>query len=142
MDHWSGLFEPAYECDEIIAEFEWPFWNERFYIAGDTAPAGTEIPIRVHAYRWETILRDTGGIEHLPSVPDIMLEFTEWPLEEVRFYVNGAPVGTVAFTSTRKWTKWKTVDAIVTFKNGGNIVRLTALDEGPNLDALAVNAAQ
>ncbi len=94
-DRWSDWFEPAYECDRIIAEFEWPFPNERFYIPGETAPAGTEIPIRVHAYKWDVILHDTAGIEHLPSTPDVMLEFTEWPLEEVRFYVNTIHIGTV-----------------------------------------------
>jgi hypothetical protein len=91
----ASLFEPAYECNEIIAEFEWPFPNETFYIPRATAPAGTEIPIRVHAYGWDTILHMPGGIELPPGHSGIMLEFTEWPLEEVRFYVNTVHIGTV-----------------------------------------------
>ncbi len=92
---WSDVVEPAYECEEIKAEFEYPFPNETFYIPGQTAPAGTEIPIRVRAYRWDTILHDTAGIEHLPGTPDVLLEFTDWPLEEVRFHINTVLVGTV-----------------------------------------------
>lgn len=56
--------------------------------------------------------------------------------------VNGSEVGRAAFADTRGWTNWQTVDATVTFKNGGNIVRLVAIGDGPNLDAMAVNAAK
>lgn len=88
-------FEPAYECNEITAEFEYPFRNETFYIPDETAPAGTEIPIRVHAFMWSTILHDVSGVELPPGESGVRLEFLDWPLEEVRFYVNSFPIGTV-----------------------------------------------
>ncbi|MBP7049611.1 MAG: fibronectin type III domain-containing protein [Phycisphaerae bacterium] len=96
LDRLSDLFEPAYECDKIMAEFEYPFRNETFYIPGETAPEGTEIPIRVHAYMWDTILHDVSGVELPPGESGVDLEFVDWPLEEVRFYVNMAHVGTVS----------------------------------------------
>ena len=37
------------------------------------------------------------------------------------------------------WESWKTVDLKVAFKKGGNIVKVVAVGDGPNLDALAVN---
>jgi hypothetical protein len=136
MDHWAGLFEPAYECDKIIAEFEWPFSNERFYIAGDTAPAGTEIPIRVRAYRWDVIIHDAAGIEHLPSVPDVMLEFTEWPLEEVRFYVNGADIGTVPSQSDHLYDLvWDAERMPV----GTHVIRADAVANGQCIQTITQN---
>ena len=53
--------------------------------------------------------------------------------------VNGQKVGTIAFSSTRKLTNWKTVDMKVDLKKGGNFIKVVAIGAGPNLDALAVN---
>jgi hypothetical protein len=52
--------------------------------------------------------------------------------------VNGVSAGRLAFADTGSWTAWKTEETAVTFKNGGNIVRITAVGDGPNIDALAV----
>jgi len=54
-------------------------------------------------------------------------------------FVNGEKAGDVAFSSTRKLTKWKTVDMKVELKKGGNFIKVVAIGAGPNLDALAVN---
>ncbi len=53
--------------------------------------------------------------------------------------VNGQKVGTVAFGSTQKWTEWKTVNMKVDLKKGGNFIKVIAIGDGPNLDAMAVN---
>jgi len=95
LDRWGDRFEPAYECERIVAEFEYPFPNERFYIPGERAPAGTEIPIRVRAHKWDTILHDASGVELLPGLSGEDLESVESPVLEVRFYVNGVAIGTV-----------------------------------------------
>jgi len=93
-------FEPVYECNQITAEFEYPFRNETFYIPDETAPEGTEIPIRVRGHMWGTILHDASGVELQPGVPSFQLESVEWPLQEVRFYVNSFPIGTVPYESS------------------------------------------
>ncbi|MEN6423840.1 MAG: CARDB domain-containing protein [Phycisphaerales bacterium] len=96
----ESLFEPAYECNQITAEFEYPFRNETFYVPDETAPEGTEIPIRVRGYMWSTILHDASGVELQPGESGFRLESVEWPLQEVRFYVNSFPIGTVPYESS------------------------------------------
>lgn len=124
QDRWSDLFEPAYECDTIRADFEYPFPNERFYIPGDRAPAGTEIPLRVNAYKWDTILHDVAGVELLPGLSGIDLEQTEWPLVEVRFYVNGAHIGTVPSQSSHLYEiPWRADNAPL----GTHVIRADAV---------------
>jgi hypothetical protein len=54
-------------------------------------------------------------------------------------FVNGEKAGQVAFGGTGGWDKWKTVDAKVALKKGGNFIKVVAVGAGPNLDALAVN---
>ncbi len=106
-DRMPGLFEPAYECNEINAEFDWPFPNETFYVPGDEAPAGTEIPIRVDAVSWFLHAFMPTGIEHLPGAPDILGEVVETPVLEVRFYVGGVHIGTVPSDGDRFYeTTW------------------------------------
>ena len=58
--------------------------------------------------------------------------------------VNGAAnSGGVSFAPTGGWTAWETVSVPVTLAAGANKVRLAATGQsGPNLDALAVKAAQ
>ncbi len=96
-------FEPAYECNEISAEFEYPFRNETFYIPGETVPEGTEIPIRVYACMRSTIIHDAGGVELPPGESGLRLEFVDLPLEEVQFYVNSVHVGTVPSQSDHRY---------------------------------------
>ena len=95
MDRWPGLFEPPYECNEIRAEFDWPFPNETFYVRGEVAPAGTEIPIRVDAISWAMMCFTPGGVELPPGHSGLICDTTESPVLEVRFYVNGFDIGTV-----------------------------------------------
>ncbi len=52
--------------------------------------------------------------------------------------VNGQKAGTVKFPSTGNWTNWKTIKVKATLKKGGNSVKLVAIGNGPNLDALGV----
>jgi hypothetical protein len=52
--------------------------------------------------------------------------------------VNGKKAGTIPFAKTKNWTSWKTVDMKVNLNKGGNFVKVVAMGDGPNLDALAV----
>jgi hypothetical protein len=54
-------------------------------------------------------------------------------------FVNGQKTGTIPFKDTKKWTTWETVDVKVDLKKGGNFIKVVAVGDGPNLDALAVN---
>ncbi|MCP4450000.1 MAG: DUF1080 domain-containing protein, partial [Planctomycetes bacterium] len=53
-------------------------------------------------------------------------------------FVNNQKAGRLAFASTGSFTKWGTVQAKVTLKEGGNAVKVVSLGAGPNLDALGV----
>jgi len=53
--------------------------------------------------------------------------------------VNGKKVGTIPFKNTRKYTAYKTADVKVNLVKGGNSIKVVAIGDGPNLDALAVN---
>ncbi|MCE5185547.1 MAG: DUF1080 domain-containing protein [Planctomycetaceae bacterium] len=85
---------------------------------------------------WNNVLADTAGKYKLT------FRYATPNNRPCELSVNGAAAGTVEFAATKEWTNWKTVDATVTFKNGGNVVRLTSIGNGPNLDAMAVNAAK
>jgi predicted dehydrogenase len=84
---------------------------------------------------WNNVLADKGGQYKLT------FRYAAAGDRPCELFVNGASAGKLAFANTGNWTDWKTVDATVTFKNGGNIVRVSALGDGPNIDAMAVNAA-
>ena len=53
--------------------------------------------------------------------------------------INGQKAGRVEFSATKDWSDWKTDDIKVNFNKGGNFVKVVAIGDGPNLDALAVN---
>ena len=54
-------------------------------------------------------------------------------------YVNKEKVGIVKFNNTGKWTSWKIEKVKVKFhKGGGNFVKLVAIGNGPNLDAISI----
>jgi hypothetical protein len=95
----ADMFEPAYECEQIHAEFEWPFPHEKVYIPGNTAPAGTEVPIRVYAYAWESdchvLTGSLGGLAESLGESAIVCDFEENPVREVEFSINGSPIGVV-----------------------------------------------
>lgn len=55
--------------------------------------------------------------------------------------INEQKVATVPFTTTGGWTEYRTADVTVDLRKGGNRVKIVAQNQGPNLDALAVNKA-
>ncbi len=81
---------------------------------------------------WDNVLADKAG--------EYTLTFryaaaTNRPCD---LYINGEKTRVLPFTSTDDWTKWKTIKVKATLKKGGNFVKVVAIDEGPNLDALGV----
>lgn len=82
---------------------------------------------------WDNVLADQAGEYKLTF--RYAAEGGDRPCE---LYINGQKSGVVDFKNTGKWTDWKTVETKVTFKKGGNFVKVVAIDAGPNLDALAV----
>ncbi len=54
-------------------------------------------------------------------------------------FVNGEKVRKIPFKRTKKYTAYKTVDVKVNLIKGGNSIKVVAIGDGPNLDALAVN---
>jgi len=81
---------------------------------------------------WNNVLADTAGSYTLT------FRYAAAGSRPCDLTVNGASAGRLAFADTGSWTNWKTETIAVTFKNGGNSVRLTAVGDGPNIDALAV----
>jgi hypothetical protein len=84
---------------------------------------------------WDNVLADAGGRFKLTfryAAP------SDRPCE---LLINGQTVGRIPFASTGNWTTWKTVDTMAEFKTGRNTVRIVAVGNGPNLDAMAVNKA-
>ena len=54
-------------------------------------------------------------------------------------FVNKEKVGRLNFNSTGDWTKWKTETVKVKFnKGGGNFVKIVAINNGPNIDAVSI----
>lgn len=90
-----GLFEPPHECNEVVAEFDWPYPDEVVYIRGDTAPAGTEVPIQVHAVTWWMNCHSLGPI-HVPGAEmDMVCDPQQVAVRKVSFYINGFLLGQV-----------------------------------------------
>lgn len=80
---------------------------------------------------WDNVLADSAGAYKLTF--RYIAQGGNKPCEVL---VNGQKAGQVDFAATRNW---KTVDIKVNFKEGGNAVKVVAIGDGPNLDALAVN---
>ena len=108
----SGFGEPVHDCNDINAEFEWPFSNETFYVPGATTGAGTEIPIQVYALKWDMLLVSSGaGIEAPPGQSGEIWDIVELPVREVRFFVNSTPIGTVPSRDNHLYPiTWNPVD--------------------------------
>ncbi len=54
-------------------------------------------------------------------------------------FVNNEKVGVVKFKQTGSWTNWKIEKIKAKFhKGGGNFVKLVAIENGPNLDAISI----
>jgi hypothetical protein len=82
---------------------------------------------------WDNVLADSDG--------EYKLTFRYASADGNRpceLYVNGQTAGKIAFAQTQDWSDWKTVDMKVTFNKGGNFVKVVSINNGPNLDALAV----
>ncbi|HDS85250.1 MAG TPA: DUF1080 domain-containing protein [Phycisphaerales bacterium] len=82
---------------------------------------------------WDNVLADQAG--------EFTLTFRYAASDDrpCNLLVNGEQVGRIPFASTGNWTTWQTVDVKVQFRTGRNAVRVVAVGQGPNLDAMAVN---
>ncbi|MBN1123473.1 MAG: DUF1080 domain-containing protein [Sedimentisphaerales bacterium] len=87
---------------------------------------------RDSSLEWDNVLADNDGRYTLT------FRYASGGNRPCDLYINSSKVGRIEFASTEKWTNWKTVDTTVTFKKGGNSVKLVAIGAGPNLDAMAV----
>ena len=83
---------------------------------------------------WDNVLADKAGQYKITF--RYAAEGSDRPCE---LYINGQKSGMVKFAGTGKWENWKTEDVTVTFKKGGNFVKVVAINAGPNLDAMAIN---
>ncbi len=82
---------------------------------------------------WDNVLADTEGQFTLT------FRYAAASDRPCNLLVNGQTVAQIPFASTGGWTRWQTVDSTVRFKTGRNVVRVVAVGNGPNLDAMAVN---
>jgi hypothetical protein len=82
---------------------------------------------------WDNVLADQNGQYKLT------FRYAAANNKSCELYVNSQKVGTLAFAGTGNQTTWQTNETNVTFKKGGNVVKVVAIDAGLNLDALAVN---
>jgi len=82
---------------------------------------------------WDNVLADNDGEYKLA------LRYATTSDRACELIVNGQKAGTLAFKSTGKYTNWKTEKVKVSLKKGGNFIKVVAIGDGPNLDALAVN---
>jgi predicted dehydrogenase len=82
---------------------------------------------------WDNVLADNKGKYRLTFR---YASVGNCPCELV---VNGEKVATIPFKGTKKYTAYKTVDVNVSLTKGGNYIKVVAVGDGPNLDALAVN---
>ena len=82
---------------------------------------------------WDNVLGETNGVVSLT------LRYAAMDDRPCELFVNDQNVGRVAFAGTGSWESWKTVDMDVTLKQGGNFIKIVAVNQGPNLDAIAVN---
>ncbi len=81
---------------------------------------------------WDNVLADKQGQYTLT------FRYASSDNRPCELFINGKKAGKIAFKSTGQWTNWKTVQAKVTFKKGGNFVKVMSIGNGPNLDAVAV----
>ncbi len=81
---------------------------------------------------WDNVLADQAGEYKLN------FRYASVGNRPCELYINSEKVGVLDFNSTGKWTDWKTIETKATFKKGGNFVKLAAINNGPNLDAMAV----
>lgn len=93
-----GILTPAYECNDISARFIDPFPGEVLYIPGDTAPAGTTVPITVYAavFDWDC---GFAGVPNERGEYVMMCEEDFVNVDEVRFFANTVPLGTLTSPS-------------------------------------------
>lgn len=92
----------------------------------DFGDAGTYI-------EWDNVLADDNGTYTLTFL------YAASRSRPCELFVNNRAVARIPFASTGGWTNWKTVDVKVEMKKGQNVVRVVAIGQGPNLDAMAVN---
>ncbi len=83
---------------------------------------------------WDNVLADNTGGYHLT------FRYATANNRPCRLFVNGQETGVLKFDSTGGWTTWQTEDVSVQLKKGGNFVKVVTIGNGPNLDAMAVNA--
>ncbi|MCU0915649.1 MAG: fibronectin type III domain-containing protein [Planctomycetes bacterium] len=108
----AGLGEPVHDCNDVHAEFEWPFPDETFYVPGTTTGSDTEIPIQVYALTWDMrLVFSGGGVEAPPGHSGEIWDIVELPVQEVRFSVNGTPIGTIPSRDNHLYPiTWRPVD--------------------------------
>ncbi|MCK5565857.1 MAG: DUF1080 domain-containing protein [Planctomycetes bacterium] len=82
---------------------------------------------------WDNVLADNNGKYTLT------FRYAAPNNRPCKLFVNGENIGDIKFASTKEWTNWKTVDIKANLKKGGNYIKVVAIGDGPNLDALAVN---
>ena len=82
---------------------------------------------------WDNVLADSDGQYTLT------FRYATPNNRPCKLFVNGKDVGKIGFASTKEWTDWATVDIKANLKKGGNFIKVVAIGDGPNLDALAVN---
>jgi len=83
---------------------------------------------------WDNVLADSTGQHTLTF--RYAAAANDRPCE---LFVNSQKVGRIKFTGTKSWTNWKSVDMKADLKKGGNFVKVVAIGNGPNLDAMGVN---
>ncbi len=93
-----GFFEPAYECDEINAEFREPYPSDVLYIPGTIVPADTNVPITVYAALHRASCHFSGA-ENERGEAVVMCEEEISPIQRVQFYVNMTDIGSVPASS-------------------------------------------
>ena len=81
---------------------------------------------------WDNVLADTNGAYKLT------FRYAAMGDRPCELLVNRQPAGKIAFANTGSWTEWKIVDVRVDLAKGGNFIKVVAIGDGPNLDALAV----
>ncbi|HML74544.1 MAG TPA: DUF1080 domain-containing protein [Anaerohalosphaeraceae bacterium] len=84
---------------------------------------------------WDNVLADTAGQFKLT------FRYAASDDRSCDLYINEENVGKLQCVSTGAWTKWQTVEKVVSFQTGRNTVRIATAGSGLNLDAMAVNKA-
>ena len=82
---------------------------------------------------WDNVLGEADGVVSLT------LRYAAMGDRPCELHVNGQKVATIPFSTTGNWKTWKTYDMDVTLQQGGNFIKIAAVDQGPNLDAIAIN---